>query len=555
MFGRVAPHQKRSMIAALQRRGHVVAMTGDGVNDVLALKDADIGVAMGSGSAASRATAQLVLLDSSFAALPSAVAEGRRVIANIERTGNLFLTKTVYAMLLALAVGVARVPFPFLPRHLTLISALTIGVPGFFLALAPSDRPARPGFISRILRFAVPAGFLAAAGTFTAYALARGPFGTTLVVAQTTATVVLFAMGLVILAAIASPLTALRAWLVAAMGAAFLAVLAIPALREFFALALPPMIVWLVIGVIAAVLAPLIWWLIRRSREEQAPLDRAGLRSALGLEAAPGPEPRWGWLVVPTRTRTPGLLAWGRTRLDPTSPRGLPLTMSVAAAAIAVWIFAGLTQDVLGHDDTVLSDPRLTSLVVAHRVGWVTALMQTLTWLGSNAVLVPAVVIVGGLFLLRRRDWRPMALLAAALGGAVALYDIVKPLVGRPRPPSSIWIGHYAGPAFPSGHATAAVALYAALALVLSMGASYGRRALVWSGAALVALVVGASRVYLGAHWLTDVLGGYALGAAWVAFLVTIALIRRSRAPGSTGDSADQAAPGATGSSGKREAA
>ena len=229
--------------------------------------------------------------------------------------------------------------------------------------------------------------------------------------------------------------------------------------------------------------------------------------------------------------------------------------MSVAAAAIAVWIFAGLTQDVLGHDDTVLSDPRLTSLVVAHRVGWVTALMQTLTWLGSNAVLVPAVVIVGGLFLLHRRDWRPMALLAAALGGAVALYDIVKPLVGRPRPPSSIWIGHYAGPAFPSGHATAAVALYAALALVLSMGASYGRRALVWSGATLVALVVGASRVYLGAHWLTDVLGGYALGAAWVAFLVTIALITRSRAPGSTGESADQAAPGATGSSGKREAA
>src|SRR5207244_5192150 len=123
VFGRVAPHQKRSMIAALQRRGHVVAMTGDGVNDVLALKDADIGVAMGSGSAASRATAQLVLLDSSFAALPSAVAEGRRVIANVERTGNLFLTKTVYAMLLALAVGVARTPFPFLPRHLTLISA------------------------------------------------------------------------------------------------------------------------------------------------------------------------------------------------------------------------------------------------------------------------------------------------------------------------------------------------------------------------------------------------------------------------------------------------
>lgn len=239
VFGRVTPHQKRSMIAALQSIGHAVAMTGDGVNDVLALKDADIGVAMGSGAAASRAAAELVLFESSFSALPSAVAEGRRVIANIERTGNLFLTKTVYAMLLALAVGTAGLPFPFLPRHLTLISALTIGIPGFFLALAPSDRPARSGFIGRILRFAIPAGLLAAVGTFAAYALARGAFGTSLVVAQTTATVVLFAIGLVVLGAIASPLTALRSWLVAGMGAALVAVLAVPALREFFALTLP----------------------------------------------------------------------------------------------------------------------------------------------------------------------------------------------------------------------------------------------------------------------------------------------------------------------------
>src|SRR2546426_9494845 len=286
VFGRVAPHQKRAMIAALQANGHVVAMTGDGVNDVLALKDADIGVAMGSGSAASRATAQLVLLDSSFAALPTAVAEGRRVIANVERTGNLFLTKTVYAMLLALAVGVIGVPFPFLPRHLTLISTLTIGVPGFFLALAPSDRPARSGFIRRILRFAVPAGLLAAAATFTAYSVARGPFGTTLIVARSTATVVLFATGLVILAAIASPLTALRGWLVTTMAGVFVAVLAVQPLRAFFALQLPPMIVWLGAGVIAAALAPFVWWLILRSRGEQVPLGHGELRVALGLDEA-----------------------------------------------------------------------------------------------------------------------------------------------------------------------------------------------------------------------------------------------------------------------------
>ncbi|MGZ8762903.1 MAG: HAD-IC family P-type ATPase, partial [Acidimicrobiia bacterium] len=137
VYGRVTPHQKRSMVAALQSRGHVVAMTGDGVNDALALKDADIGVAMGSGAAATRAVAQLVLLDGRFATLPGVVAAGRRVTANIERVANLFLTKTTYATLLALAVAIARWPYPFLPRHLTVVSSLTIGIPAFFLALAP----------------------------------------------------------------------------------------------------------------------------------------------------------------------------------------------------------------------------------------------------------------------------------------------------------------------------------------------------------------------------------------------------------------------------------
>jgi membrane-associated phospholipid phosphatase len=564
VFGRVAPHQKRAMIAALQANGHVVAMTGDGVNDVLALKDADIGVAMGSGSAASRATAQLVLLDSSFAALPPAVAEGRRVIANVERTGNLFHTKTVYAMDLALAVGVVGVPFPFLPRHLTLISTLTIGVPGFFLALAPSDRPARSGFIRRILRFAVPAGLLGAAATFTAYSLARGPFGTTLIVARSTATVVLFATGLVILAAIASPLTALRGWLVTTRAGVFVAVLAIQPLRSFFALQLPPMIVWLGAGVIAATVAPFVWWLILRGRGEQVPLGHPELKVALGLdEATLAPQAEGGtglWhttrrLLASVRTRLPVLLAWGRARLDPSGPRGLPLTLSVGALAAATWVFGGLTQDVLGHDDTVLADTRVERLVLAHRIGGLTAAMRVLTWLGSTAVLVPAVILIGGFLLIRRRDWRPLAKLALALGGAVALYNIVKPAVGRTRPPPIFWIGHYSGAAFPSGHATQAIAFYAMLAVILSAGTSYERRALVWSGAALLALVVGASRVYLGAHWLTDVLGGYALGAAWVALLVAIALMARSRTPGGTGESIEYERPRATRPGDSREVA
>ncbi len=145
VFGRVTPQQKRAMVLALQAHGHTVAMTGDGVNDALALKDADIGVAMGSGSDATRAVAQLVLLDSTFDALPSVVAEGRRVLGNIERTSGLYLNKTVYAMLISLAIGVAGFAFPFLPRHLTLVGAITIGIPSFFLALAPNTDRFRPG--------------------------------------------------------------------------------------------------------------------------------------------------------------------------------------------------------------------------------------------------------------------------------------------------------------------------------------------------------------------------------------------------------------------------
>ena len=156
MFGRVTPQQKRSMVHALRAKGHTVGMTGDGVNDALALKDADIGIAMGSGSDATRAVAQLVLLDSNFDALPQVVAEGRRVLGNIERTSGLYLTKTVYAMLLSLAVGVAGFAFPFLPRHLTLIGALTIGIPSFFLALAPNTDGSGRGSSQRVLRLRDP---------------------------------------------------------------------------------------------------------------------------------------------------------------------------------------------------------------------------------------------------------------------------------------------------------------------------------------------------------------------------------------------------------------
>jgi len=250
VFGRVTPHQKRDMVLALQSRGHVVAMTGDGVNDVLALKEADIGIAMGSGSSASRAVAQLVLLDGSFATLPSVVGEGRRVIANIERVANLFVVKTVYAFLLAIMVGLLARPFPFVPRHLTLVGTLTIGAPAFFIALAPTADRAKTGFVTRVLRFAIPVGALAAAATMIAYELAISE-EVTLIEARTTATLVLFAIGLFALVINARPLTTPRKWLIGSMATGFLLVLFLSTGREFFELDLPRAVVMLAgIGIV-----------------------------------------------------------------------------------------------------------------------------------------------------------------------------------------------------------------------------------------------------------------------------------------------------------------
>jgi cation-transporting ATPase E len=218
-------------------------MTGDGINDVLALTRADLGVAMGSGSGATRAAAKIVLLDDSFATLPYVVAEGRRVLGNIERVASLFLTKTTYAVLLSIATAVVALTadqglqglrFPFLPRHLTLISTLTIGVPAFVLALAPSAQRVAPGFVSRVLRFAIPAGVACAAAAFSSYLIARLTPGGTLVTDRTTAVITLSAAALWVLALVARPYTWWRITLVVAMAAAMVLALTVPASRTFF---------------------------------------------------------------------------------------------------------------------------------------------------------------------------------------------------------------------------------------------------------------------------------------------------------------------------------
>ncbi|HEY1740769.1 MAG TPA: HAD-IC family P-type ATPase [Acidimicrobiia bacterium] len=234
VFGRVAPQQKRAIVQALQSRGHVVAMTGDGVNDALALKDADIGVAMGNGAAATRSVAQIVLLDGQFGAMPGVVAEGRRVIANVERVANLYITKTVYAVVFAVVVGVASWTYPFVPRHMTVVSSLTIGIPSFFLALAPSNRRYVPGFVHRVARFTIPAGLTLGIATLATYGIVRQIHHVTDAEASSVAIVVLVALGLWVLLVLARPLTVLRVVLVALMALSFVVLLLSPALRNFY---------------------------------------------------------------------------------------------------------------------------------------------------------------------------------------------------------------------------------------------------------------------------------------------------------------------------------
>ena len=213
------------------------------------------------------------------------VGEGRRVIANIERVANLFVTKTIYAMLLALAVGVAGFPFPFLPRHLTIISSLTIGIPAFFLALAPNAPRATSGFVGRVLRFAVPAGAVAAIATFSAYAVARVQPDVNLTEARTTATLVLFSVGMWVLAILARPLTGPRRSMIIGLAVVFVAALVVPAVREFFALNLPPFVVFVGAVLVAAIADAALeggWrvaaWLQQRSlaRQEERVLRNDG---------------------------------------------------------------------------------------------------------------------------------------------------------------------------------------------------------------------------------------------------------------------------------------
>ncbi|MDR2063810.1 MAG: HAD-IC family P-type ATPase [Candidatus Nomurabacteria bacterium] len=233
VFGRVQPEQKRQIAEVLQKQGHVVAMTGDGVNDALALKKADLGIAMNSGSPATKAVAEIVLLDNQFAHLPHVLGEGRRVIANIERVANLFVIKNVYSLVLALAVTVAGLVYPYLPSQMMVISALSIGVPAFFFALAPNRQLYRAGFLLRVLKFAVPVGVVAALAMLLTYSINLS-LGVTRAAAGTSVSIVVMLIGFMVLVILAHPVKAWKLGLIFACALAFVLTLVVPSIANVF---------------------------------------------------------------------------------------------------------------------------------------------------------------------------------------------------------------------------------------------------------------------------------------------------------------------------------
>ena len=236
VFGRVTPEQKRNMVAAMQSRGHVIAMTGDGVNDALALKKADLGIAMGSAAAATKAVSNLVLLDSKFSSLPGVVSEGRRVIANIERVSRLFLTKVVWAMTLTLVFGGFLWAYPILPRQISAMDVFTIGLPSFALALLPNPRRYVPGFLKRALLFCLPGGLIIGGAVITLDIWLRG-LGYSVEQERTSTTILISLAGLWVLAALARPFTKASFVIVLAMYGLMVITFSVPLIGSFFGFA------------------------------------------------------------------------------------------------------------------------------------------------------------------------------------------------------------------------------------------------------------------------------------------------------------------------------
>ena len=243
VVGRISPEGKKAVVEDLRDRGRYVAMVGDGVNDVPALKASRLAIAQGSGSEMARSVADVVLVNGDFAAVPEMVAQGRKILRNIQRVTKLFAAKSAFAAFLILSIGLTNEPYPLLPRHLTLAATLTVGIPAFFLALAPSSGPWRTeGFLREVGRFAVPAGTAAGIGVLSSYLFALNVAGVPLEEARTAATAVLIGIGLYLVIALEATPGSRRRWvfgLVAALVAVFFVVMASDSLRHFFGLTTP----------------------------------------------------------------------------------------------------------------------------------------------------------------------------------------------------------------------------------------------------------------------------------------------------------------------------
>lgn len=280
VLGRVLPDQKKAIVQALHAKGHVVAMTGDGVNDTLALKEADLGVAMGNAAPAAKAVAQVVLVDSRFSHLPDVVARGRQVMANMERVAGLFLVKTVYSALISAGVVLLGLHFPYLPRHITYIGSLTIGIPAFLLALAPNSRRYIPGFLHRVVRFALPNGVAVAisvlvTAVFAPMMLARGLDASgvsasklivgaaqSLDVTRSICAVVVFALGVVVLATVSKPIFSWRGVMVLCFALAGVVGAFIPFVAHFFDLHIPTNGNDMFVMICAVMFALVVWMLL-----------------------------------------------------------------------------------------------------------------------------------------------------------------------------------------------------------------------------------------------------------------------------------------------------
>lgn len=263
VVGRISPEDKRRVVESLRRRGRYVAMVGDGVNDVPALKASRLSIAQGSGTQMAKAVADVVLVNGDFSAIPGMVAEGRRILRNIRRVTKLFVTKSVFAAFLIVVIGITPADYPFLPRHLTIVGTLTVGIPAFFLALAPSEGPWRTeGFLRDVGRFSVPAGVAAGLGVTTTYLISLNVFDLGLLQSRTAATSTLIVVGLYLVLALEATSTR-RARLVgllcASLLAAYVAVLLVPGLRRFFELAVPNPAALALIVIGAAIAIGFLW--------------------------------------------------------------------------------------------------------------------------------------------------------------------------------------------------------------------------------------------------------------------------------------------------------